>query len=313
MKSFLIIIIIILAIACQKPLEIDYPKQSPLLVVNCLFAPDSLFIARISHTAQTNDSTDLSITDANCEIWLDGEKLATLSHTENGFYTNANIKPQVGKAYTIKVTHPNYPTVSATDTVPAKTTVLETGFEHFTDYDILDESYLNMLYIRILDDVTKDNFYQIKTDLRSYDFEYDSTETINDTLYQYSPIYIANNNQAAITHALVAVQLMLFNDKYFNGNNILLNFEYSLSSGAFFYDIPYYQTHDLIITLKNTSSQYYNYVKQLQKHVITQDILANQIYGVGDPVQMTTNIQNGFGVFAAYNTQIFVLHHENIN
>ncbi len=310
---FFIIIIIFFATACQKPLEINYPEQEPLLVVNCLFSPDSLFVARISHTAKTDDSTNLSITNANCEIWSDGEKLATLTHSENGFYTNPNLMAEVGKAYTIKISHPDYLSISATDTVPEKGIINEIYFEHFTQYDMLDESYSHDLNIRIDDNPNKNNFYQIKArSLRLYineEWDGDTTWIPIDTTFYYSSIWLSNNSPILIDDQIEEADILPFNDKYFNGDNILLSFQYYLPFGGSTDGELHLGEHDLIISFKTTSQQYYNYTKQLQKHTYNQ---YNDIYnGIGDPVQMTTNIKNGYGIFAAYNPQTFILHHEN--
>jgi len=315
MKNYFIIVIaiIIFGTACQKPLEIDYPEQEPALVVNCLFAPDSLFVARISHTAPTDDSTNLSISDANCEIWSEGEKLATLTHSENGFYSNPNLMAEVGKAYTIKVSHPDYPNISATDTVPEQATISEIYTEYFTKYDPLGETYFNQLYLKINDNPEKNNFYQIRSKVLTLyidkEWDGDTTWTIIDTIYQYQPIYLSNNSLLIRNEEIDENKIAFFSDKYFNGRNTLLNFEYSLPFSGSNGGEPYLSEHDLIITFKTISYQYYNYTKQLEKHVYNQ--YSDLINGISDPVQMTTNIKNGYGIFAAYNPQTFILHHQN--
>ncbi len=314
MKNYFIIIAIILfATACQKPLEINYPEQEPALVVNCLFSPDSLFVARISRTTQTDDSTDLSISDANCEIWSDGEKLATLTHSENGFYSNPNLTAEAGKAYTIKVSHTDYPSVSATDTVPEQTIISEIYTEYFTRYDPMGEDHFNKLYLKINDNPNKIDFYQIRTRVLTLyidkEWDGDTTWTIIDTLNEYSPIYLSNNSLLLRDEDIDENKLTFFSDKYFNGNNTLLGFEYSLPFGGSHNDEGYHSDHDLIIEFKTISNQYYNYTKQIKMHVYSQ--YSDLYIGMSDPVQMTTNIKNGYGIFAAYNPQIFILHYEN--
>lgn len=312
-QYLLLLFIPILFFACQKPLEINYPEQEPALVVNCLFAPDSLFVARISHTAKTDDSTNLSVTDANCEIWSNGEKLATLTHTENGFYTNSTLRAEEGKAYTIRVSHTDYQDVSATDTVPEKTLVSEVNFVHFTQYDMLDERYSHDLNIKIKDNPNISNFYQLKAItlqlLIDHQWDGDTTWTPTDTTFQYQDVFFTNSNPLLSDDQTTDAEILPFNDKYFNGEHILLNLQFKIAFGGHNGGEPYISKHDLIVSFKTVSYQHYNYTKQLDKHVDNQ---YSDIYnGIGDPVQMTTNIKNGYGIFAAYNPQTFILHHEN--
>jgi hypothetical protein len=61
--------------------------------------------------------------------------------------------------------------------------------------------------------------------------------------------------------------------------------------------------HDLRIELRSVSYAYYKYKTALykQKNAIKGDI----IYGAAPPVIIPTNIENGTGVFAGYNTTVY--------
>lgn len=79
---------------------------------------------------------------------------------------------------------------------------------------------------------------------------------------------------------------LLFSDKYYNGKKITITFKLSL-------DLTGAQTTPNIEVHRITES-YFEYVKSIQL------AMHNDILGViGEPVQIYTNIENGYGVIAA--------------
>ena len=298
--------IILILFSCQKVIEIDYPTQETKLVVNCLFTPDSLFKARISKTSFTTDSSDLSIKDATCEIWSAGQLLETLQHTKNGFYISESLYPEVNKAYTIKVKHEIFPDLTATDTVPEPANVLDINFDFFTQYDMLDERYFHDLNITLNDNPNKSNFYQIKGVVETWHVNY---EINTDTIWVYNNIYLNTDDFAFQNSEFTESAIIPFTDSFFNGQNYTVKLKYKYPFASYSNGVPYIETHNLLVPIYSTSKQYYKYRTKLIQHINNQ--YSDVYFGIGDPVQMYTNIQGGYGIFAAYNSELYILHHEN--
>ncbi len=100
----------IFIISCYKPVYETIPSQSPKLVVNSLFSPDSVFTVYVARSRSFNDQlrsyTILWVNDAVCSLFVDGSFLQVLQNTGNGRYVSPDgYKPQVGRHYKTKVWH----------------------------------------------------------------------------------------------------------------------------------------------------------------------------------------------------------------
>lgn len=123
---YILIIVLLVNVSCQKELEIEIPAIEPRLVVNCFFSPDSLFKVRVGKLLSVNDSiSHFFIDNAECEIFENGTFAEKLQYSENGFYNSQTLKAKSGFIYTIKVKHPNFTEVSATDTVPFPVNIID--------------------------------------------------------------------------------------------------------------------------------------------------------------------------------------------
>ena len=65
--------------------------------------------------------------------------------------------------------------------------------------------------------------------------------------------------------------------------------------------------YKLIVVLRSVSESYYRYKKMLPEHLNAQQYDFWQ--GQGDPVEMFTNIEGGYGIFGAYSTVRDTLSH----
>lgn len=305
-KIFVILISLILFIfSCQKELEIEYPEIEPRLVVNCLFSPDSLFKVRIGQLLSVNDSiSTFIIEDAECEIWEDGIFAENLQYTTDGFYVSETLVPEVGKAYTLNVRHLDFPDVIATDTVPERVSVSDAYFVLNTLYEPLNESYFHDINIRFQDNIATNDFYELKLLVKRGNTDDEDTQ-IN------SLLFTKTNDLTLLNTGLIEYEpaSIPFTDKLFNGQNYFLSAYYTLPFAAYSDEGVSYNTHDLIVHFNSVSYQYYQYSRKMIIHIRNQE--SDIFEGIGDPVQMYSNIEKGYGIFAAYCPYIDTLHHES--
>ncbi len=290
--------------ACRKEIEIELPPIEPALTVNCLFTPDTVFTVRVGKLLPFNDTvSEYIVDDAVCKIWENGIYKEQLTYSINGFYVSETLKASVGKVYQIEVSHPDFETVRAADTVPEPLEISEVYFVHNTLYDVLDEAYFHSINIRFHDDAQKENYYELRLVLEDSTYDGD---------VQYEEILLTKTNDLSLLYTgLIELEpaSIPFSDELFNGQNYFLSTYYKLPFGGTSGDEIYYKPHNLIVHFNAVSYQYYKFTRQMIMHLRNQE--SDFFEGIGDPVQMYSNIENGYGIFAAYNPIIDTLHHEH--
>jgi hypothetical protein len=291
--------------SCQKEIELEYPTPEPKLVVNCLFSPDSLFKVRVGKILAFNDtSTSFIVENAECEIFENGVFSEKLKYQDNGFYISEFLTPKSGNTYELIVSAEGFPIVSAIDTVPYPVNIENLYFELNTLYDALDETYFNDINIIFNDNQALYNYYQLKL----------ICERISEdsTMQKDNLIFEKTNDLTLLNTGLIEYQptLIPFSDILFNGQNYFLTTFYKLPFAMSDGENVYYETHNIIVYFNSISYQYYQYSRKMIMHIRNQE--SDIFEGIGDPVEMYSNIQNGYGIFAAYCPHTDTLHHELI-
>ena len=297
--------LIIFFASCQKEIELEYPTPDPKLVVNCLFSPDSLFKVRVGKILAFNDTvSSFSVENAQCEIYENGVFAEKLEYQGDGYYFSKILTPKSGNNYKLIVSAEGFPVVDAIDTVPYPVSVENAYFEHNTLYDALDESYFHTVNVIFDDNPDLKNYYQLKLVCeRTYD---------DSTINKVHLILEKTNDLTLLNTGLIEYQpsSIPFSDKLLNGQNYFLTTYYTLpfaiSNGI---DV-FYDTHNLIVHFNSVSDQFYQYSRKMIMHLRNQE--SDIFEGIGDPVAMYSNIQNGYGIFAAYCPHTDTLHHELI-
>lgn len=122
--------------SCDRALEIDVPTSPPKLVLNSIFAEDSIWRIEVSTSAGPGQGNQIrSLDDCEVSLWqndklvkdivLLSEKVTPtmLGGTSSEdvtlyYYSTQTTLAQQGKDYKIKVAHPNYGTIHANGYVP---------------------------------------------------------------------------------------------------------------------------------------------------------------------------------------------------
>lgn len=122
--TFLILVFALsgLIFSCTKDVNIKIPKPDPMLVVNCLFNPDSSWKVYIGTNRNLKDTSLISYV-SNADVSLyEGNDEIQLDYLGDGYY-GSHLKPKVGVFYTLKATAPGYPSVEASDSIPQQFSV----------------------------------------------------------------------------------------------------------------------------------------------------------------------------------------------
>lgn len=296
---FLILISATFLFSCQKALEIDYPDIEPKLVVNCLFTTDSLFKLQLSRTSSYNDTLIVYVTDAKCEIWKNNSVSDILQYSDSGFYTGST-KPDENVIYTLKISHSKYGNVQAKSSCPEKA-IIDTVYDKMNVYPVegdinMDNLMYSALYIDFEDKLVIPQYYFINLKYR-----YSSVYYPEKWGYRYLTSYDEIIKKEQILE--YEPEFLVFSNNLFTNPTINLEvlFIHNVGSGKknMNNNKGNNYPHQTLYKFGTISEDYYLYLKSLIKHKYNQ---FNDVFlQMGDPVQMYTNIENGYGIFAGYN------------
>ena len=297
-KLFFLLSIFVINLSCEKVIPFEGDVIVPKLVVNSIFQSDSVFKVHLSSSKSVIDSSSYkNVEDAVIAIKLNnGNVIENLIHTTNGFYLG-EFYPSANQTYNLSVSHPNYPDVNSTDSLPTSITINNIDTLSITDPINGDRLEITLNFS---DPGNIQNYYLIETyvvGLYSEIYGLDTLEYRLDTNQQYMFL----TDEVFQDGGSPWKEQGLFNDLLFNGQNKNLKIEipdddYKGKEGDYQWS---YETISLRLYLHNISPSYYYYRTSLELY---QNASGNPF---AQPVQVFSNIDNGFGVFAGSQVNYF--------
>ncbi|MBN2663304.1 MAG: DUF4249 domain-containing protein [Bacteroidales bacterium] len=286
MYRFLYLLVILVVFGCNKQVYIIFPENKPRLVVNSIFSSQNIIVLMVLQTLSYNSEKNDFVEDATCKLFCDDVFVENLIYSEQGIYKSTIILEE-DKKYTIEISAHGFETVIANTIIPKTSSIISLDTIHTAIFDPNDGLgvYYTKGILSVIDDPQIQNFYLTKLSLVYPDgtiynpiTTYRSDEPIftDDGLLNYKPSFL------------------LFNDNTFNGRNNNLIFEYDFS-------LSFDDTLLLITTTKLITEDYYKYIKSTIIQTNNQGSLDNP-FVIGEPIQVYSNIENGYGIFAGYNT-----------
>lgn len=319
-KFIICIIILFFQLSCQENLDLsEYNKKNTVVI--CLFSPQNPWVLQLKESKiSIHDNTfgAVPIKDANISITneagnevpeflyyyaedtlrkinfyspslssFDGPKY----RVEDGFYISTNEKPVAEIPYNLSVK------VEGRETIVAKASPIPKAVK-IGDVEILNET-TRQFSIEFEDDSDVENFYHLKI--------YGLNTSFNKTYFAYSiTSEIENANGLSGKHGY------LLNDKEQNGQLIKLIITANLNE-AYHLPLPDSETETggYIIELRTVSKEYYSFFMDLEKQLdyASQDFIdsdgTQNLFE--EPLQVFSNIKNGYGIFAGYNSDIKIL------
>tara|TARA_B100000524_G_C23647189_1_gene368877 strand:- start:1058 stop:1963 length:906 start_codon:yes stop_codon:yes gene_type:complete len=301
MKRLLFLLSISLAyISCEKVIPFEGDVNIPKLVINSVFESDSTFKVHVSSSRSVIDTASFNNIDDAIVTIKDGNEniIETLNHVENGFYKGQTF-PQENQTYILEVNHPNYANITASDSLPSPITI--NSVDTSTIIDPINGNRLQ-ISMNFDDPENTQNYYLIETySVNEYLVikNSDTTEYELDTTKQFMVL----TDEVFQNGGSPWREQGLFNDLLFNGQNKTLELEIpndSWSGSEDGYDWSY-QTLTLRLYLHNITLSYYYYRTSLE---LFQNASGNPF---AQPVQVFSNVENGFGVFAGSQISFFDL------
>lgn len=281
-------------VSCEKTIPVNIPPHERQIVAKGLFSADSLWRVDVRSSVGFQDAAEpFPLTNATVEVWEGGTLLERLHRISGGVYQARQTRPTTGALYTLRITAPDYASVEAegmlpvtlvTPRVSVDTVRNDIGFTQLNVSLTLDDpvEQANYYAIDVLQEVTTYNQLTPRTNVLPTGFE--SADVIL--------------NDLAIEAGDTFFRTAYFEDALFNGQTQTL----SLTVQE-----PFLQGEgpatNIKVTLRFyvTTETFFRYHKTLE----LQDNLSENPFS--EPVRVQSNTSNGFGVFAGYQAQAFVL------
>ncbi len=299
-----IVAAVLLLGGCELTLEVDLPDAEPVLAVNSFFTPDSVWKVHVSDARSVVDGRGQirNVTDAVVFIASrDGGERVSLTHAGGGYYRAQSVFPAAGLTYSLQVQAENYPSIQATDAVPEP---VEAHFSYeITDLDEIESSGRRFVtaevMLRLQDRLGLNDFYRLFVLLEPKDvgeprrvyFEISHGSILAEN---------ADSDDLGNGDDAIVVRDAVFSDATFDGDEVELSIdirEQSLSDCLTGERRRDELTEDPCVFrayLLHISEAFHDYASTYQ--------LQRRFSGNpnGDPVQVSTNVENGFGIFAGY-------------
>ncbi|MDP2175694.1 MAG: DUF4249 domain-containing protein [Bacteroidota bacterium] len=266
---FKFILLTFVCVSCEKEINVTLPPYDTKLVVNGELNNESEISLQVSKSISiltNSDSTGYLLNNAIVNIYENNTLLGTGTYFSGKY--EFNFKPQVGRIYEIRASHPNYTAVNAVVTMPKSLSFNST----FIDSIGLDNVGLKVgqLTLNINDDGNETNYYQLL--IKYY----------NPGFLEWFPFDFVSNDEEFINNTKLNDGSYLFSDTRFNGRTKTFRFEvpFGLATGT-----PKFE-----VSIKSIGADFYEYINQTNEY--------NQT-GTGfipNPIILKSNVTNGLGM-----------------
>ena len=300
------VFIIILMFSCETLVEIEVPPIEQKPVLNCLFAENEQFKVYLSLSMSVNDTSETKIKGASVSLFANNEFIEELADSGKGFYKSSHFA-ELNREYRIEANINGFETLVASDALFEKIIIDSVFFKKDAVVNPYEGELNPEVNIIFNDNVNINNYYEIaliethkSPTLNEDGLDYINTELIIDN----DPIaYSLINDPALNSEDLIGwINCIPFSDKTFNGSKYHLKIPLVLDE--FNYEQNFNPEQSLFIIFNITSYNYYKYKTTMDKHIFNQSgsIPYENILFInsGNPVEMYSNVENGYGIFAGY-------------
>ena len=265
-------------------------------VINSMFAADTPFVVQTSRTVSVFDATTYhSIKDMNAKLYEDEHLLGELTFQGKKYqeemagvipegYALPGFTPKEGKQYKIEFRH-NGQTITASDVMPEKI-----DFEIARTSTVFEGDANTAKGIKcdiaFSDPGENDNYYVIAFNVTNYvDPKSDEGWTQSTGVMKSDDPSI--EYQYYHQSVLSTGASFILSDKTFNGKNYTIPVDFYVGHATG-------EVKSLNIYFLSVSEQYYKYViSSVKQYNNNEDYYA-------EPTQAYSNVDNGYGIFAAY-------------
>lgn len=289
-RSAVIIIILLALWGCRKEVNIDLDDRDKKIVLNSILSQGDPILVNLSLSKGIlEDDYPMDYIENGLVILSkNGVAIDTLSHDSNGNYIS-KFQPETA-IYEIDVWSPQYNKVHTSTEIPSPVSISSidtasvTGYEQ--RFDFTYEYQALECRLKITDPPNETNFYLLSVENEVHD---SLSGIFKLPVYYRSPDPVLASDKNNYVSLPGGDYGALFTDEIFNGTTyrLVIHVErYAFMEGY----------NKMVFKLHSLNRELFLYLKSLE--------LYNQSkFGAfSEPVQVYSNIENGFGIFCGYST-----------
>ena len=282
MKFFFFLLgFLLLFISCEEETEIDIPRSEPQIAVSSILIPNKEIEVYIFQSIHVLDTKDIPVTNAVVTLFSGNHLQEVLEYDSAGIYRSQNIKPEKGCNYSIEVIVDGFNKITAKTSVPYSVSLDSINVDRYVGTS--DNGFpLSLLNLYFTDTIKELTYYKYNCHACTDSFSLFGTLCFGGW-FSYDATILEEGNKESD----------LFSNKLFEQSNNTLNLNYEDPASFFFStDTVDYTVSAQILSL---SEEFYKYQKSLNQYYESMD----DIWGINNPPQLYSNINNGYGIFAA--------------
>ncbi len=286
---------------CETTEKIDdFPLRPSSLVANCYFSSGNIWEFQVSKSLSVLDNADLRLLNkAHIKVFGDDELIFEIKEPDpDGWYRCSDPKPQMGTEYRIEVSAPGFePASRARAELPqevritgAELIVKDSSFYEWTDYygnQQVNGSIEGSFTVRFQDPPGLQNYYELS--VMYFDSVLQNQNPDQIEVYQRN-LFIFSED-ASVDYGGDGSTMLLFRDQVFDGQEFQIKIDFNDWSGS--------RHKKYFITLFSLGYPGYFYKQTIAAY---RDAVNDPF---AEPVQIYTNIENGYGIFAGHAVSIF--------
>lgn len=298
----LIIPILIFVFACETPVNPNLPDDGNGLVVYSFFRPGTQLQIDVFETSPIRKPESATRPKGLAiDLIEDDVLLERIQPNAQGEYIST-IMPTQDKTYSFEI-QTNDGLISASNKIPKMVPIKSVDISEIIK-DINLGEYGYPAHVTLSDPVNESNFYAVEVfveDCKDGCDEFSASGEINELLIEDVKVNISGTTDITIgagPEFIEGARYLYFADTGFDGKDFTLDF-FIIPT---LLDFETEQNVAIKFVLKSISEDYYNYI-------LTSDyqIKIEEEGTLAEPVQVSSNITNGLGVFAGYNYDLFTV------
>jgi hypothetical protein len=285
----------ILVSSCETFVELEIPDSEQRLVINALLEPSSPVFVHVTSSNSILEEDEFEIIhDAMVTITDEEGMVHSLKFVRPnewapnyGYYTTEEFDPVPGSTYTIETSKPGFETATSYTKIPKKPNIKSFSFKNlpFEQNPYIQYQYPKIEFNLVFDDPAGENYYEIEL------YYEGSGEVTDHEGNQYETSY----EQFAYLHP----KNPAYEQDYRNYPGIIINdrlFDQQEASVDLQTAIPANAQLKVKVYLREITKESFRYG---MSHSLQRN---NRGDPLSQPVQVFSNIENGFGIMGARNS-----------
>ncbi len=290
---------------CTQPITNPLNEPKKKLVISSFFTADEIITVWVGYPHDILIDTLLYEANAMVKLYEDGQFIENLNHTLEGHY-QSNYYLKTGKTYKIEVETDEL-SASAEDAIPEQV-LADSAFYEYVDLGNWDA--FQKYHFQFQDIANMENYYEFVF-LKIYNPQ----NVLVDVNFVTMPIIIDPILENEDNNAYEPFSFF-FADDLIEGQNYQMNMQMEAAgwSDTIHNDLNLnfiIDGYENYLIFRTISKQYYDFQKSWVKHRHNQNIIRRgenrpneQLFLFGEVSPLNSNIENGYGIFVAYQEQI---------